>query len=71
MTESRKLTNLLSKGDAYDVKNFLEYEDVVKKVLEKRPTRAIIVFVDMKDIKCAVKNPKTQIMKVMMVGNLM
>jgi hypothetical protein len=33
----------------------LEYEDVVKKVLEKRPTRAITVFVDMKDVDCAAK----------------
>ncbi|KAF8494901.1 hypothetical protein F5888DRAFT_1616438 [Russula emetica] len=43
------------KGDACDVENFLEYEDVVKKVLERRPTKAITVFVDMKDVDCAVK----------------
>ena len=44
-----------SKGDACDVENFLEYEDVVKKVLEKRPTRAITVFIDMKDVDKAAK----------------
>jgi hypothetical protein len=40
-----------SKADAYDVINYKEYEDVVNKVLEKRPTRAITIFVDMKDIE--------------------
>ena len=40
-----------SKADACDVINYEEYEDVVNKVLEKNPTRAIIIFVDMKDIE--------------------
>ena len=40
-----------SKADACDVINYEEYEDVVNKVLEKNPTRAITIFVDMKDIK--------------------
>ncbi len=39
-----------SKGDACDVENYSEYEDVVKKVLEKRPTKAITVYLDMKDV---------------------
>ncbi len=34
-----------------DVINYEEYEDVVNKVLEKNPTRAITIFVDMKDIE--------------------
>ena len=38
-----------------DVENFSEYEDVVKKVLEKQPTKAITVFVDMKDVDRAAK----------------
>lgn len=50
-----KLTIRLSKGDACDVENFSEYEDVVKKVLEKQPTRAITVFVDMKDVDKAAR----------------
>jgi hypothetical protein len=49
------LTICSSKGDACDVENFSEYEDVVKKVLEKRPTRAITVYVDMKDVDRAAK----------------
>ncbi len=40
-----------SKADACDVINYEEYEDVVNKVLEKNPTRAITIFVDMKDIE--------------------
>ena len=44
-----------SKGDACDVENFAEYEDVVKRVLERRPTKAITVYVDMKDIDKAAK----------------
>jgi len=44
-----------SKGDACDVENFAEYEDVVKRVLERRPTKAITVYVDMKDIDRAAK----------------
>jgi hypothetical protein len=49
------LTFHSSKGDACDVENFLEYEDVVKKVLVKRPTRPITVYVDMKDVDRAAK----------------
>ena len=44
-----------SKGDACDVENFAEYEDVVKRVLERRPTKAITVYVDIKDIDRAAK----------------
>ena len=40
-----------SKADACDVINYKEYEDVVNKVLEKNPTRAITIFVNMKDIE--------------------
>ena len=40
-----------SKADACDVINYEEYEDIVNKVLEKNPTRAITIFVDMKDIE--------------------
>ncbi len=40
-----------SKADACDVINYEEYEDVVNKVLEKNPTRAITIFVDIKDIE--------------------
>jgi hypothetical protein len=57
------LTFHSSKGDACDVENFSEYEDVVKKVLEKRPTRAITVYVDMKDIERAAKKVCTSIFK--------
>ena len=56
-----------SKGDACDVENFLEYEDVVKKVLERRPTRGITVFVDMKDVDRAVK--KAQVRAAYFKGN--
>ncbi len=44
-----------SKGDACDVENFSEYDDVVKKVLKLQPTKAITVFVDMKDVNHAAK----------------
>jgi hypothetical protein len=37
--------------------NFSEYEDVVQKVLKRRPTRAITVFVDMKDVDCYTSYP--------------
>jgi len=40
-----------SKADACDVINYEEYEDVANKVLQKKPTRAITIFVDMKDIE--------------------
>jgi hypothetical protein len=33
----------------------MEYQDMVRRVLERRPTRAITIFVDMKDVDCAVK----------------
>jgi len=36
-----------------DVFNFEEYEDVAHKILEKKPTRAITIFVDMKDVEKA------------------
>jgi ACT domain-containing protein len=39
-----------SKRDAYNVENFSKYEDMVKKVMERQPTRAITVFIDIKDI---------------------
>jgi hypothetical protein len=44
-----------SKADACDVINFNEYEDVVNKILEKKPTRAITIFVDMKDVEKSIK----------------
>ncbi len=34
-----------------DIINFREYEDVSHKILEKKPTRAITIFIDMKDIE--------------------
>jgi hypothetical protein len=37
------------------MENFSEYEDVVKTVLWKRPTKPITVYVDMKDIDRAAK----------------
>jgi hypothetical protein len=40
-----------NKADACDIINYKEYEDIVNKVLEKKPIRAITIFVDMKDIK--------------------
>ena len=40
-----------SKADACDVVNFEEYEAVANKILEKKPTRAITIFVDMKDVE--------------------
>jgi len=40
-----------SKANACDVINFEEYEDVAHKILEKKPIRAITIFVDMKDIE--------------------
>jgi hypothetical protein len=42
-----------SKGDACDVETFAEYEDVAKKILERQPTRAVVIFVDMKDVEKA------------------
>jgi hypothetical protein len=42
---------MTSKADACDVINYEEYEDVTNKILEKKPTRAITIFVDMKDIE--------------------
>ena len=44
-----------SKGDVCDIEHFLEYEGVMKKLLERWPTRPIMVFIDMKDIDCAAK----------------
>jgi hypothetical protein len=44
-----------SRTDACDVVNYEEYEAVVNKILEKRPTRAVTVFVDMKDVKKSIK----------------
>ena len=38
-----------------DVKNFSKYKDMVKKVLEREPTWAITVFVDIKDVDHAAK----------------
>ncbi len=40
-----------SKANACNVINYEEYEDIVNKVLEKNPIRAITIFVDMKDIE--------------------
>jgi hypothetical protein len=42
---------MTSKADACDVINYKEYKDVTNKILEKKPTRAITIFVDMKDIE--------------------
>ena len=44
-----------SKADTCDVINFEEYKDAVNKILEKKPTRAITIFVDMKDVEKCVK----------------
>jgi len=44
-----------SKTDACDVINYEEYEDVTNKILEKKPTRAITISVDMKDIERSIK----------------
>ena len=41
-----------SKADACNIINYEKYEeDIVNKVLEKNPTRAITIFVDMKNIE--------------------
>jgi hypothetical protein len=57
------LTFHSSKGNTCDVENFSEYEDVVKKVLEKQPTRTITIYVDIKDIDRATKKIHTGIFK--------
>jgi hypothetical protein len=44
-----------SKGDACDVENFFEYEDVVKKIVERKPTKAVTISIDMKDVEKAAK----------------
>jgi len=44
-----------SKADACDVINFEEYEDVANKILERKPTRAVTIFVDMKDVERSIK----------------
>ena len=44
-----------SKADACDVINFEEYEDVVIKILEKKPTRAITIFINMKDVEKSIR----------------
>jgi len=42
-----------SKGDACDVENFSEYQDVVSKIIERQPTRAVTISVDMADVERA------------------
>jgi hypothetical protein len=44
-----------SRTDACDVVNYEEYKAAVNKILEKKPTRAVQVFVDMKDVKKSIK----------------
>jgi len=44
-----------SKADACDVINFEEYEDVANKILERKPTKAVTIFVDMKDVERSIK----------------
>jgi hypothetical protein len=61
------ITGHFSKGDACNVENFSEYEDVVKKVMKRQPTRAITVFVDMKDVDHAAK--KAQVCAACFKGN--
>ena len=45
----------ISKADACDIENFLEYEAIVKKILERKPNKAITISIDAKDIDKAVK----------------
>lgn len=40
-----------SKADACDVINYGEYKDIANKVLKKKLTRIITIFVNMKDIE--------------------
>ena len=47
--------NSCSKADACDVINYMEYEDVANKIIEKKPMRVVMIFVDMKDIKRSIK----------------
>jgi hypothetical protein len=56
-----------SKGGACDVENFSKYEDMVKKVMERQPTRAITVFVDMKNVDHTAK--KAQVCAACFKGN--
>jgi hypothetical protein len=56
-----------SKGDACNVENFSGYEDVVKKMMEWQLTRAITVFVDMKDVDHTAK--KAQVCATCFKGN--
>ncbi|KAH9000081.1 hypothetical protein EDB92DRAFT_2110736 [Lactarius akahatsu] len=42
-----------NKSDATDVVNFDEYEGLVTKIIKRRPTKAIIVFVDMRAVEKA------------------
>ena len=44
-----------SKADACDVINYAEYEDITNKFIEKKPTRAITIFIVMKDIERSIK----------------
>ncbi|KAN0107087.1 hypothetical protein V8E52_010508 [Russula decolorans] len=50
-----------NKRDACNVENFMEYQDMVRRVLERRPTRAITIFVDMKDVDCAAKKAQKDV----------
>jgi hypothetical protein len=42
-----------SKSDAMDVVNFNEYEGLVTKIYKKRPTKPVVVFVEMPAVEKA------------------
>ena len=44
-----------SKADICDIINFEKYKDVVNKILEKKPTRIITIFINIKDIEKSIK----------------
>jgi ACT domain-containing protein len=44
---------LHSKGHACDVENFFKYKDVVKKIMERKPTKVITISINMKDVEKA------------------
>ena len=47
--------NSYSKADACNVINYMEYEDVANKIIEKKPMRVVTIFIDMKDIERSIK----------------
>lgn len=48
------LTSLYRKKDGVDIDNFVEYEKLVKKVLDETPSK-LIVYLDLDDVKASAK----------------